>query len=185
MIFWPLLTSYCGEANINQVDLDSFLAIAEELQLKGLMGNVAHDEAIQTKSEPPFQENKNRNYNPSVSKSSPALQNDFNDDLTNKRQDNRTVALTNYFSGNVRELEEKCVSMMEKTLRKDNHSNPIYRCVPCGKEAISHIMKSHIEVNHLEGISIPCNFCEKTFRSRSAMGKYYPNIIKHLIKKMS
>ena len=29
---------YCGEANVFQDNLDSFLAIAEELQLKGLMG---------------------------------------------------------------------------------------------------------------------------------------------------
>ena len=29
---------YCGEANVFQENLDSFLAIAEELQLKGLMG---------------------------------------------------------------------------------------------------------------------------------------------------
>ena len=30
---------YRGEANVLQDDLDSFLALAEELQLKGLMGN--------------------------------------------------------------------------------------------------------------------------------------------------
>ena len=29
---------YCGEANVYQENLDSFLAIAEELQLRGLMG---------------------------------------------------------------------------------------------------------------------------------------------------
>ena len=29
---------YCGEANVSQENLDSFLAIAEELRLKGLMG---------------------------------------------------------------------------------------------------------------------------------------------------
>ena len=29
---------YCGEANVFQENLDSFLAIAEQLQLKGLMG---------------------------------------------------------------------------------------------------------------------------------------------------
>ena len=29
---------YFGEANVYQENLDSFLAIAEELQLKGLMG---------------------------------------------------------------------------------------------------------------------------------------------------
>ena len=30
---------YCGEANVFQENLDSFLSIAEELQLNGLMGN--------------------------------------------------------------------------------------------------------------------------------------------------
>ena len=32
---------YCGEANVYQENLDSFLAVAEELQLKGLMGSGA------------------------------------------------------------------------------------------------------------------------------------------------
>ena len=168
---------YCGEANINQDDLDSFLAIAEELQLKGLMGNVINDEAVQTKSDLAFHANKIPNCKPNIYKSSPVLQKDFIDVLPNKRQDNTTVALTNNFSGNVQELDEKCVLMMEKTLKKDNHSHAIYRCVACGKEAISHIMKRH---SHLEGISIPCNFCEKTFRSRNALGehfrKYHKNI---------
>ena len=36
---------YCGEANVFQENLDSFLAIAEELQLKGLMGKM--DEQVQ------------------------------------------------------------------------------------------------------------------------------------------
>ena len=31
---------YCGEANVYQEDLDSFLAIAEEFQLKCLTGHV-------------------------------------------------------------------------------------------------------------------------------------------------
>ena len=32
---------YCGETNIFQENLDSFLALAEDLQLKGLMGGQA------------------------------------------------------------------------------------------------------------------------------------------------
>ena len=36
---------YCGEANVFQENLDSFLAIAEELQLKGLMGKM--DEKVE------------------------------------------------------------------------------------------------------------------------------------------
>ena len=42
---------YCGEAKVYQENLDYFLAIAEELQLKGFMGNVNSDEANQTKTE--------------------------------------------------------------------------------------------------------------------------------------
>ena len=37
---------YCGEASVYQENLDSFLAITEELQLKGLVGNVRHEEAF-------------------------------------------------------------------------------------------------------------------------------------------
>merc|ERR1719509_231080 len=36
---------YFGEANVYQENLDSFLAVAEELQLKGLMGSGAEEEA--------------------------------------------------------------------------------------------------------------------------------------------
>merc|ERR1719319_919402 len=36
---------YFGEANVYQENLDSFLAVAEELQLKGLMGSGAESEA--------------------------------------------------------------------------------------------------------------------------------------------
>ena len=41
---------YCGEANVFQEDLDSFLSIAEELQLEGLTGKA--DDAEFEKSAP-------------------------------------------------------------------------------------------------------------------------------------
>ena len=44
---------YCGEANVFQENLNSFLTIADELQLKGLMGKVNLDEEIPTKVELP------------------------------------------------------------------------------------------------------------------------------------
>ena len=40
------------------------------------------------------------------------------------------------------------------------------RCKVCGKEGMSNAIKDHIEANHLEGIIIPCNLCNKTFRTR-------------------
>ena len=72
-------------------------------------------------------------------------------------------------SGIVQELDDKCISMMEKTAGKNVYGKQIYRCKVCGKEKIIAKMKDHIESSHLEGISIPCNFCEKTFRSRNSL----------------
>ena len=40
---------YCGETNVYQENLDSFLSIAEELELKGLMGNSKQEEDMSAK----------------------------------------------------------------------------------------------------------------------------------------
>ena len=45
-----------------------------------------------------------------------------------------------------------------------------YICKVCGKEARQGNMKHHIETNHLEGVVIPCNLCDRTFKSRNALG---------------
>merc|ERR1712129_557221 len=44
---------YFGEANVYQENLDSFLAVAEELRLKGLMGSGAEEEAEKSHRKPP------------------------------------------------------------------------------------------------------------------------------------
>ena len=41
---------YCGEANVYQDNLDSFLATAEELRLKGLMGGQTEDVDMKAES---------------------------------------------------------------------------------------------------------------------------------------
>ena len=80
----------------------------------------------------------------------------------------RSVALTtDKFSGGLKELDEKIKSMWKLT-KKDGHSN--YICQICGKECrVNSQIRDHIEVNHIEGISHPCNICEKTFRSRGIL----------------
>ena len=163
---------YCGEANVHQENLDSFLAIAEELQLKGLMGKANGDEVTQTEPvQMPRKANQIYKKQANISTSSGLPQTTFNGDILSNDLDKieRTVALTSYFSGDLQELDEKCYSMMEKTSKQKENGHLLYRCKVCGKEAINEHMKSHIEANHLEGISIPCNICEKTFRSRSSL----------------
>ena len=74
-----------------------------------------------------------------------------------------------------KELDEKCLSMMKKTSGKNAHGQLLYQCTVCEKEGINGTLKRHIEANHLEGISIPCNFCEKTFRSRNSLTDHTRN----------
>ena len=103
-------------------------------------------------------------------KPSPVLQDNSNENVS--KICGRTVATINYFSGNFHELDEKCNSMMEKTTKMSPTGQPLYRCESCGKEAIIGNLKNHIEAKHLEGVSITCNFCEKTFRARNTLKKH-------------
>ena len=84
------------------------------------------------------------------------------------------IATISHFSGNLKELDEKTNSMMEKTSDREKASGkpnglPLYVCKVCGKKATSGNIKKHIEANHLDGVLVPCSKCEKTFRSRNAL----------------
>ena len=43
-------------------------------------------------------------------------------------------------------------------------------CKVCGKEGLTKQIRNHIESNHLEGISLPCDYCGNTLSSRSSLG---------------
>ena len=161
---------YFGETNVYQEDLDSFLVIAEELELKGLMGKSNQEEKeIPTKpAEFPFASNAAFNDETRVIKSTP---------ISSPREASReslarTVAIANEHSSNMQKLDEQINALMTKTSRKNKHGRSIFVCNVCGKEGNDSNMKHHIEANHLEGISIPCNFCEKMFRSRNAKAQH-------------
>ena len=85
----------------------------------------------------------------------------------------RTLAVPNNFSGGLEELEERVKSMMEKSQNKyANGLRLAHVCQVCGKEGMGSAIKEHIEANHLEGIVIPCNLCDKTFRSRNGFRQH-------------
>ena len=161
---------YCGEANVFQENLDSFLVIAEELQLKGLMGKT--DEKV---------ENYKVDEKPLPSTFSPqnvkipntAVQRQA---LANRNIQNigehRRLSIHGNNHGDFEELDKKVKSMMEKSQNKIPKG--IWhvfadRCKVCGKEGGGTAIKDHIEANHIEGIIIPCNLCDKTFRSRNGL----------------
>ena len=166
---------YFGEANIFQEDLDSFLAIAEEIQLKGLAG--------QTSGALIEEEEKTKHLEP-VQKSNHLFQNSTSLRTGKEAKENipkkssTAVAIPSQNSTDLQALDEKVKSMMEKGLNKilvgkyrdgTPRQEMSYICKVCGMDGRIHVIRNHIEANHLEGISIPCDFCDKICPSRKGL----------------
>ena len=156
---------YRGEANVYQEDLDSFLVIAEELQLKGLTGDVngmEHQKNTQERKEE-FPRNEATKFQHLESNANVGQR-----EINEYDPPSKTLALTS----DLEELNNQLVSMMVKTSGMGACRNPLYKCILCGKEAEKNNLRNHIEANHMEGISLPCNQCEKTFRSRGSLAQH-------------
>ena len=85
----------------------------------------------------------------------------------------RTISVQNFISEDLQELDAKVKTMMVRSQNRiSSGTHMAYICKICGKEGHSINIRDHIEANHLEGVSLPCDLCEKTFRSRNAMRKH-------------
>ena len=110
---------YRGEANIYQESLESFLAIAEELQMKGLMGktdenmeNTDLDQKYLPREMPDHDRSVNVPNKLYAGQTSSA-----------KFSEDKTVAVSGSFTCNLEELEERVLSMMGKSENKlPNHN---------------------------------------------------------------
>ena len=165
---------YFGEANVFQEDMDSFLAIAEEIQLKGLTGQTSGN-LLEEQEEALLEANhKSQDL---VEKSTT-----HQPDMTHKRKvqsrSSAVVAIPNNSSADLQALDEKIKSMMERGQKmipngKQANGTPHLKtssiCKVCGKEGLPMHIKQHIEANHIEGVSIPCELCSNTFQTRNAL----------------
>jgi len=200
---------YCGEANVYQESLDTFMAIAEELGLKGLSGNVTDKEAyslhlsrinhesaeeVSQTPEPvasdkvqplsddgPDEKEKYTEEQTSASRlmeeagkvksqSEPPVENGFSFDTPSEKTDDKTDKT---HGTQIKELDDKIQSLMviDYSVITDG-SRKTHICKVCGKEGRGTDVKRHIETNHIEGVSIPCPFCEKRFRARNSLVKH-------------
>ena len=232
---------YCGKASVLQQDLDSFLAIADELKLKGLAIQSSSDflkgEETPSNSKPfnnslqqepfnsiqqepaklPQQEPFNNSIqqglklkglsiqtfvkmeeassNPKPSPNNPnelfmkstpnCVSNDLEQDVDGVEKESTAASdIPDKFDLQV--LDKKVKSMMEKSQNKIQSGKqasgaPMQKktsiCKVCGKEGMTTTIRNHIEANHLQGISIPCDRCDKDFTSRVGLtmhkGRYH------------
>ena len=174
---------YYGEATIYQENLDTFLNIAGELDLKGLNGGEGGSEDGGREQET----------SPKLTKQPTIMNTDKRKEVSQPPQQNNTVLYPSdakdqrnvkgvkalpkdKFSGELKDLDEKVNSMMgrcENMVKlSEGRMTKAYVCQVCGKEGLGNIIKHHIETIHLEGISIPCNICDHTVRSRKTLTEH-------------
>ena len=166
---------YYGEANISHENLDTFLNIAEVFELKGLDGGNGRENGKlpDITAVPNLTPKKKRVPNQSsiVPKKNVVLSNSYsNDQQLNSEM--KVVLPKQEFFGDIEKLEEQTRSMIgrgKNMVKIGQKMIKAYICKVCGKEGQRNNIKEHIEINHLKGISIPCNLCEQNFRSRSAL----------------
>ena len=171
---------YCGEANVYQENLDYFLAIAEDLKLKGLMGQKEDQKemeqnintgstsrSMQMNSKPTLK--RERENIPFSAK--PTFEKHAS---TSETSNERRMNVLDFDSGgDLLELDAKVKLMMEKSQNLiPSGKKRADICKVCGKEGEGIAIRDHIESNHLEGISLPCNVCGNTFRSRNQLRRH-------------
>ena len=164
---------YHGEANIFQDNLDAFLKIAEEFQLKGLTGG--NNETLE---EEPTKHPQKSTKNTIIEKTKQNVTDNYilNEyspsklDVKEEFVSQGTVAIPNkQTTTDFHDLDEQIKSLMGNGEAHLGSQGPARRCTVCGKEGKYQNIKDHIEANHITGVSHPCNLCEKTFRSRPSL----------------
>jgi len=182
---------YYGETKVYQENLDSFLAVSEELQLKGLIGSGAEKEAkdilnhfsldkdereieetyehsAQLTSTFPKDVNPNESFTPDI-----FTYNDEHD--TSSPLEDNIVAANNTLAPDLQDLDDQINSMIKV-------NGKVKTCTVCGKTARSSSeIRGHIEVHHTsvavvlrdldvqiksmmegKGKNISCTVCGKT-----------------------
>ena len=159
---------YHGEANVFQENLESFLVLAEEFRLKGLRGNQTEKEPSEVFS--PTAKMKDPSKQPTTKAASRQYPQIETEILRTTFE--TAVALTEHTTNNtdIESLDQQVKSMMKTSDNDNPHGKGRARtCQVCGKEASMGAIMNHIEDNHITGISIPCDICGKTSKSRNSL----------------
>ena len=165
---------YHGEANIFQEDLDGFLALSGELQLKGL-DDSQEKKVFQAKTEESFHsilnlKSEKKKYIP---KQTIQYRKDSDLDIPVEKytiQNNISPIFTKKtVVHNTDDLKTTLDSMIENNVG----GAKAWRCTVCGREIHDRRdMRRHVET-HIEGLSYPCNLCDAVKRSSNSLNSHF------------
>ena len=166
---------YHGEANVYQENLDCFLVLAEELQLKGLRENLT-DTKTETPWEPAAQKQQHQwPKTRMISKQNPLGKDVLLENELIETANEKIVAKTDHTTNNtdIESLKNQVKSMMILSEKADPYSTKTGEkariCKVCGKEGNTTNIMNHIEAKHIVGISVPCGLCGKSFKTRNSL----------------
>ena len=178
---------YLGEANVFQEDLDNFLALAEELQLKGLEGNSEenvpehltgtfnHTEKVVSFPNPLAPGRYMSVGEPDYEKGTDVRQ---KEDMPEKRISKvkfeneadlfKGTGMMTYQQKPRLDLIIEPATMAKIDSMIEKHVDGYY-CTNCGhiSKQLCH-MREHVE-KHIEGLEFPCNSCNKILRSSNSL----------------
>ena len=155
---------YEGEVNIWQEQLDNFLNLAQKLKIEGLLSQLQSD----SKEDDNFKDissfTEESLIYPEVVKEKHAK--DAFKKTENVKSRNEVAKINLMVPTDTTEVDQK---IEELTDRIDG----VWTCKACGKTSNRKgNLGWHIET-HLEGLSFPCNGCDKTFRSRNSLDTHF------------
>ena len=167
---------YQGEANIYQEDLEAILALAEELQLKGLApsGDELQEQKLLLNQKPKVNKSRGNNF-PPMEQVPYTNHEEFESIMDNSLTENKSLVATDIgkvmmaVDANIEGIDSQIETMMESI----NVGEYNWKCTVCGKmtKGSQTQMKRHVEV-HLEGLSYPCTQCGKVSRSSNCLNRH-------------
>ena len=156
---------YLGETNVFQDHLDDFLAVAEEIKLKGLTAKTDEKEPPLLNPKEEHEKINKEVFPPSQKRIKTAPPKIFPETRIALPANEQRVDVT------LQQLDEQIKSMMDvgENLNTRIGQGRTKVCKVCGKEGEVQNIKSHIEANHITGIEHPCELCGKISRSRNGL----------------
>ena len=149
--------------------MDSFLAVAEDLKVKGLQKEMRKEEERATTLESQKTTKRTPKRKEKQEKSSTEVKSELVEYSPNEIGDGGS---TNNSTDQLKMHKAKVNSMLEKSenhITNESYNLQAYSCKECGKEGVKTNIEKHIEKHHIEGIALPCPFCEKICKSTTAL----------------
>ena len=180
---------YRGEADIFQENLDSFLVLAEELQLRGLAGNDETDDRSQKQTNSNIKQERSPPFNIKVEEEKKVLESKGSNQtsygthggVVSMGQRTKETVQVQVSAETARKVEAMLtqVQVSEETARKVEamikKQDGLWTCLVCNLRSSKNChLKEHVET-HIEGLQYPCNNCGKVLSTRKARRRHMCN----------